>query len=597
MVTKNMNKGVKKGDYAKAIMEALEGTGEAQSAFTVPAALDYQELLKKAREYFFNLDPTNVIGINIAPRRVKKSLRPNEYALVVYVLQKKPLSELDPAKIIPKEFMGLKTDVHAPLSADAPQDTVDFVTEHEISDDLSAIDWVRLHELAVSTEALPIIPHAANVQDFGDICVVQNDGTVVKRNPDGTQYVDFVRAYQLFRTLHGDDYDFVTFFVDTASGMPHVCGCSFWSGIYNDVQGIGLGAFNGRPGWGTSRLQAFHFLNQGHFPIWRYVMLQEFSHQFAAFARYRDPVTSATMTDHLLNGILGHWALNLDDDKSPMGYDSNNWVELPSGQFRMVNLTSDERTYCNLDLYLMGLLGPGEVGEFTLLRNVVPVSATEFTATPVRLNIQNFIAQEGPRTPNVAVSPKSWREAFIVLTNDIHRVHDLVDTIDFLRLRWERDFIEATKGLGRVDTVLDVRSRITPSADFTIVIPVRQGFGNEPGYLNSIEPNVPFVGASKDFTFSCPSVSSNEAAVLMFQSRDVDSSRNILTINGSNVYGGIPVSPNKDTWNGNVMLIDAGILRPNGNVLHIESRNTSGGSGGDIDDFIVDNAVVMYKAR
>lgn len=440
-------------------------TSTGQDAFRIPASLDYQEVLRKAREYFYKLDP-NIIGVNIAPRRVKKAIRPNEFALVIYVLEKKPQSALDAAKQIPKEFMGLRTDVHAPISADAPQTTVNFVTEHEVSDDLSAVDWVRLHELKVGDQALPTVPHAVNVQDFGDVCVVQNDGTVVRTAPDGSQYVDFVRAYQLFRTQHGDDYDFVTFMVDTASGMPSVCGCSFWSGIYNDVQGIGLGPFNGRPGWGTSRLQGFHFLNQGHFPSWRYVMLQEFGHQFASFARYRDPVTGATMTDHLLGGVLGHWALNLDDDKSPMDYDTNNWVELPGGQFRRVNHSSDERTYCNLDLYLMGLLGPREVGEFTLLRNVVPVagSATDVTATPVRLNIQNFIVQEGPRVPSVTTAPKYWRQAFIVLTNDIHRVHDLVDTVDDLRLRWEQDFIQATKGLGHIDTVLDARpGRITPS--------------------------------------------------------------------------------------------------------------------------------------
>jgi hypothetical protein len=437
----------------------------AQSVSTVPSSLDYQEVLKKAREYFYKLD-SNIIGVNIASRRINKHVMSNEHALVIYVLQKKPLSELDPAKVIPKGFMGLKTEVRAPISSSAPQTTVDFVTEHEISDDMSAIDWVRIHELAVSAEALPTIPHAANVQDFGDICVIQNDGTVVRTAPDGTQYVDFVRAFQLFRTLHGDDYDFVTFFVDTNSGMPAVSGGSFWSGIYNNVTGIGLGPFNTRASWGTSRLQGFHFLNQGHFPIWRYVMLQEFAHEFAAFARYRDPVTGATMTDHLLGGVLGHWALELDDDKSPMDYDTNNWVELPGGQFRRVNLSSDERTYCNLDLYLMGLLGPDEVGEFTVLRNVTPVagSTTDFTATPVRLNIQNFVAQEGFRSPSVGIAPKYWRQAFIVLTNDIHRVHDLVDTVDFLRLRWEQDFMEATKWLGRIDTVLDARpGRITPS--------------------------------------------------------------------------------------------------------------------------------------
>ena len=133
-------------------------------------------------------------------------------------------------------------------------------------------------------------------------------------------------------------------------------------------------------------------------------------------------------------------------------------------------------------------------------------------------------------------------------------------------------------------------------SDFTIVTHVRQGFGNEPGYLRSIEPNVPFVGPTKDFTFPCPNVNPNEAAVLMFQSRDVDSSKNIITINASPVAGGIPVSPNKDTWNGNVMLIAAGVLKAS-NELHIEARNDSGGGGGDIDDFILDNVVVMYKTQ
>lgn len=133
------------------------------------------------------------------------------------------------------------------------------------------------------------------------------------------------------------------------------------------------------------------------------------------------------------------------------------------------------------------------------------------------------------------------------------------------------------------------------SADFTIVISVKHGFGDEPGYLNSLEP-VSSVLPTQDFTFPCPNVNPNAAAVLMFQSRDVDNNKNIITINDIPVAGGIPVSPNKDTWNGNVMLIAAGVLKAS-NELHIESRNDSGSGGGDIDDFILDNVVVMYKTK
>lgn len=133
-------------------------------------------------------------------------------------------------------------------------------------------------------------------------------------------------------------------------------------------------------------------------------------------------------------------------------------------------------------------------------------------------------------------------------------------------------------------------------SEFTVVVTVRQGFGNEPGYLNSIEPQVPFVGSSKTFTFQCPNVKTNEAAVLMFQTRDVDHNKNLLSINGNDIAGGIPVSPSKDTWNGNVMLVAPGVLRASNQML-VRSRNAAGGDGGDLDDFILDNVVVMYKTQ
>ncbi|MES2093758.1 MAG: hypothetical protein V4531_08100 [Actinomycetota bacterium] len=435
----------------------------ADRRFEVPPSTDFIAVLRAARERFFT-DP-NVIGVDIGPRRVRGEIQPGENALIVYVLQKLPDNAVGEGRLIPGEFEGLGTDVVEPISPSAPTSAVDYVHDHRIMHDMSSIDWGRLHELAAA-DGEPIVAHASPVQDFGDVCVVGDDGTLVKTAPNGQQYIDFVRGYQLFRTLHGDDYDFVTFVTDSASGLPPQGGSSFWSGIYNGVQGIGLGPFNGRAAWGTARLQGFHFMNQGHFSLWRYVMLQEFGHQFAAFARYRDPVFNATMTDHLLGGVLGHWALNLDDDRSPMDYDDNDWIELTNGSYRKVSIPSDQRIYSNLDLYLMGLLGPTEVGEFTLLRNVQPVtgSTTDFTATPARLNVQNFIAQEGNRIPTVAAAPKYWRQAFIVLTRDIHRVATLVETVDLLRQRWERDFVEASKGLGRIDTVLDDRpGRITPA--------------------------------------------------------------------------------------------------------------------------------------
>jgi hypothetical protein len=136
------------------------------------------------------------------------------------------------------------------------------------------------------------------------------------------------------------------------------------------------------------------------------------------------------------------------------------------------------------------------------------------------------------------------------------------------------------------------------ATDFTVILFQRQHFGNEQGTFNDIEPNVPFVGPTKDFPFNCPNVNPGETAFLMFQSREVSHQRNVFQVNGVDIFGGLPVSPSRDTWNGNILLIESRHqLKATNNVLHVESRNESGGGGGNIDDFIIDNAVIVYKTR
>jgi hypothetical protein len=134
------------------------------------------------------------------------------------------------------------------------------------------------------------------------------------------------------------------------------------------------------------------------------------------------------------------------------------------------------------------------------------------------------------------------------------------------------------------------------ATNFTVILFQRQQFGNEPGIFGDVEPNVPFVGATKSYSFECPGINSSETAFLMFQSRDVDHPKNVFQVNGIDVFGGLPPSPARDAWNGNVLLIEPHHqLRAAGNILNVESRNSRGESAGDIDDFIIDNVVIVYK--
>jgi hypothetical protein len=134
------------------------------------------------------------------------------------------------------------------------------------------------------------------------------------------------------------------------------------------------------------------------------------------------------------------------------------------------------------------------------------------------------------------------------------------------------------------------------ATNYTVVLFSRQHLGNDAGVFNDVEPNVVFVGPAKDFPFECPGIDTAEAAILMFQSRDVDHQQNIFRVNGVDVFGGLPASPARDAWNGNIVLVERHHqLKATGNVLRVEARRSDGSSSGDVDDFILDNVVIVYK--
>lgn len=136
------------------------------------------------------------------------------------------------------------------------------------------------------------------------------------------------------------------------------------------------------------------------------------------------------------------------------------------------------------------------------------------------------------------------------------------------------------------------------AADFTTIITVRHHFGDNPGELPGV-----FAEKNKQFEFDCPNVDPTETAVLFFQTLDVDHEKNFIAINSTGatgdpeVFGGIPVSRSNTDWNGNVMLVRPNVLRESNNVLRLGSRDERGSLLGNVDDFVIDNVVILYKIR
>jgi hypothetical protein len=149
------------------------------------------------------------------------------------------------------------------------------------------------------------------------------------------------------------------------------------------------------------------------------------------------------------------------------------------------------------------------------------------------------------------------------------------------------------------------------ATDYTVVITVRQRFGDSPGgTLGSsgrdwgeypVEREAPFVGLSKDFHFSCPSIDRSQAGVLQFNSLGVSNFNNVIQINGVDIPGGISVGPvwiyldpHVPLWNTHFLIVDGSVLAEE-NVLHIESKPED--TFGNFDDFIIDNAVIWFKTH
>jgi hypothetical protein len=107
--------------------------------------------------------------------------------------------------------------------------------------------------------------------------------------------------------------------------------------------------------------------------------------------------------------------------------------------------------YSYLDLYLMGLISPAEVPDFFILRNLVPAgkdanSHPIFKADRTKVTIQDVIAAEGPRLPDVDHSQRKFNTGIVlVVENGKSPSPELVERASEIRKQWI-DYFETTTG-------------------------------------------------------------------------------------------------------------------------------------------------------
>jgi len=107
--------------------------------------------------------------------------------------------------------------------------------------------------------------------------------------------------------------------------------------------------------------------------------------------------------------------------------------------------------YSYLDLYLMGLISAAEVPDFFILNNFARVSTDTnghpvFRAERTKVTIQDVIAAEGPRLPDVDHSQRKFNTGIVVVVEHGQSPsHELIERANRIRQQWI-EYWETTTG-------------------------------------------------------------------------------------------------------------------------------------------------------
>jgi hypothetical protein len=188
--------------------------------------------------------------------------------------------------------------------------------------------------------------------------------------------------------------------------------------------------------------------SNGKIPPYDYAMSQighEMGHRWSAFVQ-------AKVNGESIELGPTHWAMGLQavvpfpyqrpTEASAMG--GGVWQDNFDGTFTQLddNYYVPATGYSYLDLYLMGMIAPSEVPDFFILRNLAPQGKDAnghpiFKADRTKITIQDVIAAEGERLPDVDHAQKAFNTGMVmVVEHGKAPSHELIERTDGIRERW-----------------------------------------------------------------------------------------------------------------------------------------------------------------
>ena len=172
----------------------------------------------------------------------------------------------------------------------------------------------------------------------------------------------------------------------------------------------------------------------------------EVGHRWSAYASAKldDATISLGQWPHWAEGLQAKvafpYSLPMEASTLGGGYWQDNfdgtYTQLRDGYFVPAS------GYSFLDLYLMGLISAAEVPDFFILKNLAQVGKDRnghltFKGERTKVTIQDVIAAEGPRLPEVGHSQRKFNTGIVVVVERGHSPsHELIERANGIRRQW-----------------------------------------------------------------------------------------------------------------------------------------------------------------
>lgn len=287
--------------------------------------------------------------------------------------------------------------------------------------------------------------------------------------------LDLPAILRAFYRTHSDSFD--TVYVWTNFAFDNGLFIAHTFNIRNNIQGIGLPLFDHGPAYGSAHLGSLIAMgNAGDWPKPDAYMVglnsaisivcHEQGHLWLAYIHFD---ADNQVRDDLLGRQNSHWSFLADTRTSADGgysslMEGNSWRDSGGGIF--TTFESAVNYFTPLDQYLMGLRAANEIGDIPylvtdpqlkeFLHEKSPATGFSMSATRKTISVDQIVDREGPRIPDVTISPKVFRIAFVALAEQ----GSTISSSELTKISAYRDgivryFSTATGGRGSLDAALN----------------------------------------------------------------------------------------------------------------------------------------------